>query len=166
MNRRQEMKEDKETSEEVIEETTGQRTEENAENTAVAPDTDHDRNDWKQFREDLLTVLRILNPKNIFSGRMISIDFILHRWKTLLLIFFVLMFYISNRYSCQQKIAEIGELRKEVEEIGYKSLDMFSRLKNLQREEAVLKTVQDNGLNLSYPQKPPYVITYKRDGTE
>lgn len=163
------MAEDKEIPEEVEEITArALSAEESAEIADAVPEEEPKpgKQGWKRFRSGLLAVLRALNPKNIFSGRVVSIDFILHRWKTLLVIFFLLMFYISNRYSCQQKIAEIGELRKEVEEIGYKSLNMFSRLKNLQREETVLKMVQDNGINLIYPETPPYVITYKEDGAE
>lgn len=121
---------------------------------------------WRTVKGVLLFVLSLLNPKNLFSGKMISIDFILHRWKTLLTVFILLMFYISNRYSCQQKVSQIGMLRKEVEELGYRSLDMFVRLKRLQKEESVFRAVQDSTLNLHYPDIPPYIILDKDYGSE
>lgn len=123
-------------------------------------------NFWRVVKRVLLFVLSMLNPKNLFSGKMISIDFILHRWKTLLVVFLLLMFYISNRYSCQQKVTHIGVLRKEVEELGYRSLDMFVRLKRIQREEAVIKAVRDSALDLQYPDIPPYIILDKDYGSE
>lgn len=123
-------------------------------------------NFWRALKRVLLFVLSMLNPKNLFSGKMISIDFILHRWKTLLVVFLLLMFYISNRYSCQQKVTHIGVLRKEVEELGYRSLDMFVRLKRIQREEAVIKAVRDSALDLQYPDIPPYIILDKDYGSE
>ena len=123
-------------------------------------------NFWRVVKRVFLFILSMLNPKNLFSGKMISIDFILHRWKTLLVVFLLLMFYISNRYSCQQKVTHIGVLRKEVEELGYRSLDMFVRLKRIQREEAVIKAVRDSALDLQYPDIPPYIILDKDYGSE
>ena len=123
-------------------------------------------NFWRALKRVLLFVLSMLNPKNLFSGKMISIDFILHRWKTLLVVFLLLMFYISNRYSCQQKVTHIGVLRKEVEELGYRSLDMFVRLKRIQREGGVIKAVRDSALDLQYPDIPPYIILDKDYGSE
>lgn len=121
---------------------------------------------WHVLKRVFLFAVSFLNPKNLFSGKMISIDFILHRWKTLLVLFCMLMFYISNRYSCQQKVTQIGMLRKEVEELGYRSLDMFVRLKRIQKEEAVIKAVQDSALNLHYPDIPPYIILDKEYAPE
>lgn len=134
------------------------------------PDTVPEKKDgrkfWHVLKRVLSFILSMLNPKNLFSGRIISIDFILRKWKTLLVVFILLMFYISNRYSCQQKVIRVGALRNEVEELGYRSLDMFVRLKKLQREEAVVKVVRDSALDLQYPDIPPYIILDKDHGSE
>lgn len=121
---------------------------------------------FSSLKSVLMFILSMLNPKNLFSGKMIPVDFVLNKWKTLLVVFCLLMFYISNRYSCQQKEERIGALRKEVEELRYKSLDMFVRLKRIQKEEAVLRQVRDSALDLHYPERPPYIILDKENGSE
>lgn len=124
------------------------------------------RSFFSSLKSALMFILSMLNPKNLFSGKMIPVDFVLNKWKTLLVVFCLLMFYISNRYSCQQKEERIGSLRKEVEELRYKSLDMFVRLKRIQKEEAVLMQVRDSALDLHYPDRPPYIILDKENGSE
>ncbi len=102
--------------------------------------------------------------KTIFMGRILSIDFIIRYWKTIVTCLFVMLFYISNRYVCQQSAAHIKKLEREIVEIRYKSLDMFTRLKTLQREDSIVKYVDKYKLNLEFPKQPPYIIKAKADG--
>ena len=102
--------------------------------------------------------------KTIFMGRILSVDFIIRYWKTILTALFVMLFYISNRYVCQQSAAHIKKLEREIVEIRYKSLDMFTRLKTLQREDSIVKYVDKYKLNLEFPTQPPYIIKAKADG--
>ena len=102
--------------------------------------------------------------KTIFMGRILSVDFIIRYWKTILTALFVMLFYISNRYVCQQSAAHIKKLEREIVEIRYKSLDMFTRLKTLQREDSIVKYIDKYKLNLDFPTQPPYIIKAKADG--
>ena len=102
--------------------------------------------------------------KTIFMGRILSVDFIIRYWKTILTALFVMLFYISNRYVCQQSAAHIKKLEREIVEIRYKSLDMFTRLKTLQREDSIVKYIDKYKLNLEFPTQPPYIIKAKADG--
>lgn len=96
--------------------------------------------------------------KTIIRGRILSIDFIIRYWKTILTLLFVILFYISNRYICQQSAAHIKKVEREIHEIRYKSLDMFSRLKNVQSEDSIIKSIERFNLNLQSPEQPPYRI--------
>lgn len=102
--------------------------------------------------------------KTIFMGRILSVDFIIRYWKTILTALFVMLFYISNRYVCQQSAAHIKKLEREIVEIRYKSLDMFTRLKTLQREDSIVKYIDKYKLNLEFPTQPPYIIKATADG--
>ena len=102
--------------------------------------------------------------KTIFMGRILSVDFIIRYWKTILTALFVMLFYISNRYVCQQSAAHIKKLEREIVEIRYKSLDMFTRLKTLQREDSIVKYIDRYKLNLEFPTQPPYIIKANADG--
>lgn len=96
--------------------------------------------------------------KTIFRGRILSIDFIIRYWKTILTLLFVAIFYISNRYTCQQTAAHIKKVEREIHEIRYKSLDMFTRLKTIQSEDSIIKYIDKFELNLQAPEQPPYRI--------
>ena len=102
--------------------------------------------------------------KTIFMGRILSVDFIIRYWIVILTALFVMLFYISNRYVCQQNAAHIKKLEREIVEIRYKSLDMFTRLKTLQREDSIVKYIDKYKLNLDFPTQPPYIIKAKADG--
>lgn len=102
--------------------------------------------------------------KTIFMGRILSIDFIIRYWKTILVFLFVSLFYISNRYVCQQTAAHIKKVEREIHEIRYKSLDMFTRLKSIQHEDSIIKNIERFDLNLELPEQPPYII--KQNGKE
>lgn len=102
--------------------------------------------------------------KTIFMGRILSIDFIIRYWKTILVFLFVALFYISNRYVCQQTAAHIKKVEREIHEIRYKSLDMFTRLKTIQHEDSIIKNIEHFNLNLKLPEQPPYII--KHNGKE
>lgn len=99
--------------------------------------------------------------KSIFTGRIISVDFIIRYWKTILTALFIMLFYISNRYVCQQSAAHIKKTETEITRERYKSLDMFTRLKKLQREDSIIKNLERFDLKLEFPNKPPYIIIDK-----
>ena len=83
------------------EETTGKTT--NNEEITNSPQIENKEDvvsQKKSFWEVIKKILRALNPKNIFLGRIISVDFIIRYWKTILTILFIMLFYISNRYTC------------------------------------------------------------------
>ena len=105
--------------------------------------------------------------KTIFMGRILSVDFIIRYWKTILTALFIGLFYISNRYTCQQSAAHIKKVESEIVEIRYKSLGMFTRLKTLQREDSIAKLIERSGLKLEIPKHPPYTIkAIKENGKE
>lgn len=119
-----------------------------------------------RFLKIVLKVLKkiALYPREIIMGRVISSDFILRNWKTALTVLFIAFFYISNRYTCQQSAANIKKLEREIVELRYKSLDMFTLLKTLQSEDSIAKKIELYNLNLLFPEQPPYII--EEDGKE
>lgn len=115
----------------------------------------------KRTQKVLKTVVKILkhlNPFMFVRGKVVSIEFFFSRWKVITVILVLMLFYISNRYICQQRIAEIGVLKKEKKEIGYKDLNTFTKLKLIKREESLQDIIEERGIDLEYPKTPPYVI--------
>ena len=76
----------------------------------------------------------------------------------LLIVIFVII-YISNRYSCQQKLLEIDKLNVELQDAKYRSLSSASELTERCRESNVLEMLRNNRDSvLKIPTLPPFII--------
>ncbi|MCP9610751.1 FtsL-like putative cell division protein [Coprobacter tertius] len=101
--------------------------------------------------------------KSLFQGRFISNDFLIRQWKNILLIVFLILVYISNRYTCQQKIAEIGSLQKQLTDIRYEALTLSSELMGSSRQSQVKKLIETKGIPLEEAKQPPYKLMKKSE---
>jgi uncharacterized membrane protein len=50
--------------------------------------------------------------KNIIGGDILATDFFRRQTKLLVMIMLLIIFYIHNRYACQQQMIEIDKLKK------------------------------------------------------
>ncbi|MBR5324465.1 MAG: hypothetical protein IKV14_06600 [Muribaculaceae bacterium] len=135
------------------------------EGSATEEDKKNKKKEKRERKNILKSIWNII--KTIFMGRILSVDFIIRYWKTILTALFISLFYISNRYACQQSAARIKRVESEIVEIRYKSLGMFTRLKTLQREDSIAKLIRESNLKLEIPKHPPYTINaIKENGKE
>ena len=111
----------------------------------------------------LLTLLH-LGIKDIFLGRFISNDILIRQWKRILVIVILLFIYISNRYTCQQKITQIGELQKHLVDVRYEALTLSSKLMGSSRQSQVEKLIESKGLDLHESKQPPFKLVKKNHG--
>jgi len=82
----------------------------------------------------------------------------------ILLITACTVFYIANRYGCQQDLIEIDKLEGELKDAKYRALSSASKLTEKSRESKVLdmlKTNKDSLLHIA--NKPPYIILVPED---
>ena len=105
-----------------------------------------------------------LHVKDIFLGRFISNDILIRQWKRILVIVILLFVYISNRYSCQQKIAQIGELKRELVDVRYEALTLSSNNKGSSRQSQVEKLIESKGIDLQESKQPPFKLVKKNHG--
>ena len=101
-----------------------------------------------------------LHVKDIFLGRFISNDILIRQWKRIL----VIVIYISNRYTCQQKITQIGELQKQLVDVRYEALTLSSKLMGSSRQSQVEKLIESKGLDLHESKQPPFKLVKKNHG--
>lgn len=79
-------------------------------------------------------------------------------WLMLLISGFV-VFYISNRYSCQRSLLEIDKLKKELRDVKYKALSTSSRLTEVSRQSHVIERLKENkDSTLHIADQPPFII--------
>lgn len=99
---------------------------------------------------------------HVLSGTVLTEDFFLKNTRFMLVVFVIIILYISNRYSCIAKKAEIEALKTEMKDVKYQSLTISSELTSLSRQSKVQTLVDNNDLQLSAPTEPSYKISNKK----
>lgn len=92
-------------------------------------------------------------------GRVVTGDFFARNWIGMLLLAFVLLIYISGKYTCQTKMEEIRRLNHTLEVVSAERVSVRSEYMSRIRESAMQKMVDSLHLNLSVQPYPPYIIT-------
>ena len=98
---------------------------------------------------------------DIFRGKSISNEILMKNWKTTLSFIILVMIYISNRYSCQQKIVEIGLLNKQLTDLRNEAQTLSSELMGRSRQSQVQDLVDAKGLQLRSSDQPPFYLNRK-----
>ena len=109
------------------------------------------------------SVLRYLykTTADIFKGKSISNEFLIKHWVTIFVFIFLVLVYISNRYSCQQKMTEIGMLNKQLTDIRNEAQTWSSELMGRSRQSQVQELVNTKGLQLKTSNRPPFYLMRK-----
>ena len=109
--------------------------------------------------EDEAPQSRMFSLRKILGGDILSAAIIRRQVWLILLIVFLMIIYVSNRYSCQQDIIEIDKLHQQLTDAKYKALSSESELTELSRESNVLEMLKDNKDSvLKIASQPPYFI--------
>ncbi len=97
--------------------------------------------------------------RKILGGDFLTAEVMRRQIGVIILIAFMTMIYVSNRYSCQQDLLEIVKLEKELTDAKYKALASSSELTEMCRESNVLEMLKNNKDSvLKIPNQPPYII--------
>lgn len=99
----------------------------------------------------ILTGLKGISEIEFFSK-----DFFITHGKRVLVMAILLLFYINNRYTCLKKIAEIEELKIQLQDIKYEALTRSSELIGVSRPSQVKELIKKQGIDLEESDKPAY----------
>mgnify|MGYP001110446578 FL=1 len=103
-------------------------------------------------------VKRRTSLKNIIGGDILATDFFRRQTKLLVLIMVLILFYIHNRYACQQQMIEIDKLKKELIDIKYDALTRSSELMERSRQSRIEEYIATKESDLQTSTHPPYLI--------
>ena len=92
------------------------------------------------------------------AGGVLTEGFITKQGPLILVVIVLLFLYISNGYSCQQKINEIAVLKKELRDLQYESLSISSKLTEHIKRSQVEELVKTMNLDLQMPNTPAIKI--------
>jgi len=98
------------------------------------------------------------NVMHVMSGSILTEDFFVKNTRFILVVFIIMVFYISNRYSCISKQAEIESLKLELKDAKYESQTISSELTGISRQTQVRSLIEKNGLDLKVPTEPSYIV--------
>lgn len=97
--------------------------------------------------------------KSIFGGDILQSRFLLKQVIWFMFVVVLMIIYTANRYSAQQDIITISELREKLTEVKYNVLTQSSELMNLTRQSNVENYLkQTNDSTLLNPTSPPFLI--------
>ena len=96
--------------------------------------------------------------KKIIGGDILATDFFRRQTKLLVLIMVLILFYIHNRYACQQQMIEIDKLKKELIDIKYDALTRSSELMEKSRQSRIEEYIATKESDLQTSTNPPYLI--------
>jgi len=94
----------------------------------------------------------------ILGGTVLTEDFFWKNARFFITVFIIIVLYISNRYSCIEKMASIENLQRELKDAKYESLTISAKLISVSRESKVEELVQKNGVDISLTEEPTYKI--------
>lgn len=109
-------------------------------------------------KENEKKAVKGMSFKSILGGDILASGFFRRQTKLIVLIMVFIIFYISNRYSCQQQMIEIDRLKKKLTDIKYDALTRSSELMEKSRQSRIEEYISDKESDLQTSTNPPYVI--------
>ncbi len=102
------------------------------------------------------------NVMHVLSGTILTEDFFVKNTRFIVVVFVIMVLYISNRYSCISKMAEIQSLTTELKDAKYESQNISSQLTGISRQAQVRSLIEKNGLGLKTSIEPAYKVEEKK----
>ena len=96
--------------------------------------------------------------RGIIGGDILAAEFFRRQVKLLVLVMVLVIFYINNRYECQQQMIRIEELKKDLTDIKYDALTRSSELMEHSRQSRIEEYIATKQSDLQSATTPPYLI--------
>ncbi|MCM1021300.1 MAG: FtsL-like putative cell division protein [Muribaculum sp.] len=96
--------------------------------------------------------------RRTLQGRILSSDFFLNHWKSIILALFMVLIYINNRYQCATRMEQIRRLEQRLEIVETERIRERSQYMSRIRESSMQQMVEKMNLQLAVQDQPPYRI--------
>ena len=104
--------------------------------------------------------------RKILGGDLLTTQAIRRQIWLIMLVVFIVIIYISNRYCVQKDLIEIDNLQTELQNAKYRALSTSSQYTEKSRESHILEMLKNNKDSvLKIASQPPYIINIP-DGDE
>jgi len=85
----------------------------------------------------------------ILGGKVLTEDFVVKQSGLFLLIFCLIILFISNRYYCSKKLSEMDKLKKELIELNYEHVFLTTRITAVSRQSQIEELLRGKGIELT-----------------
>lgn len=106
--------------------------------------------------------IRGFSLKGILNGNILGNIAVTRQIPFILFLVFLATIYIANRFHAEKVVRELTSMQEEVKDLRAQQLTTASKLMNLSRPSKVQELVNEKGLGLKEPNKPPYKIVVDR----
>lgn len=110
----------------------------------------------KLFKKDIKLETKIV--RNILDGTFFYKSLIKKNLSYIIFCSLLLVFYIGNRYKCEEQLTNIAQLEREITDLRYESITTSAELMSVSRQSEVSRLVKDRGLELKESRKAPQRI--------
>ncbi len=100
--------------------------------------------------------------RRLMYGQVVSSDFIARNFLVLLAIMFMILTFISGKYTCMTKMEEVQRLTRELEVVNAERVRARSAYMGRIRESAMQELVDSLHLNLHVQECPPYNLSLEK----
>ncbi|MGL5318681.1 MAG: FtsL-like putative cell division protein [Bacteroidales bacterium] len=99
-----------------------------------------------------------LTIKSFLNGKYITESLSSKHIVPMIIVFFVLIFYIWNRYESQRQMTYIAVLNKQLRELRYRAVTHSSEVMGQSKQSQIKLKLNQLGLDLVESQNPPYTL--------
>lgn len=96
--------------------------------------------------------------RDVVGGQILANGFLEKNAGLIGMILFMIFFYISNRYECQQKMMDIVKLEKKLTDVKYEALTRSAELTGGSKQSQVKSLILEKGIEIEESQTPPYKL--------
>lgn len=97
--------------------------------------------------------------KRIFQGRIISSNFFIKNWVSIVLVLVITFVYISTKYTCQLRKERILVLKKELNNAKTDCVKYSADFKSQIRETKMKALIDTMNIDLEPTEQPPFRLT-------
>ncbi len=94
------------------------------------------------------------NLRNILDGSLMTRELVMKNYRYILLLTFLALILIANRYHAEKLVRETNTLQAKVKELRSESITVSSRLMEISRQSSVSELVEKRGLGLKELKEP------------
>ena len=95
-------------------------------------------------------------------GKLVSTDFFARNWGKIMVLMFMILIFITNKYTCQTSMETIQTLSRRLEVVKTERIRERSIYMSRTRESGMQELVDTMHLNLHIQERPPYTLPYNK----